>query len=248
MELEELISRITDEVYNRLQTEGNPPPGGQRPSAARYPETAVRAGTVRAGVIGVCMDPKSTIKAIEAACDEAKSKHMELLLVPQWFTEYACSLLKGTEVEAATLIGLPGGETSSFAKYAETKQAVANGAKTVVIPVNMRLCKMGDMDAAKQDFAESLVAAKGKARVFALIEAGETGRVSLQDLARMCSSCGAECVLLSYLTGGRPNANDISAIAPSGTAVGLYGAIPDKSEYASYQAAGCAYFTEGLGA
>jgi len=246
VELEELIARIADEVYSQLHSEGSSSSKPLHQQASMSPEKSVRSDAKGTCVIGVCMDPGSKVETIDAACSHAKKQRLDSLLIPQWFVAHTRSQLEGTGVDVATVIGLPGGETSTFAKYAEAKEAVGAGATLIVIPVNMRFCTERESAAAKKDFAETLVAAKGKARGFALIEAGMLQRSMLQETVSMCASCGAEGVLLSYTMGGRANPEDVKAASSSGISVGIYGSVLSEGGYAPFESAGCRYFTEGI--
>lgn len=147
----------------------------------------------------VYMEAQATLDELKAACRKAAAS--EAICVPQWFVASAAAELKGTGVEVATIVGLPGGTTSSFAKYAEAKQAVANGADAVLVPVNQELCKT-DLSAAKNDFVASAAPVKkhGK-RLLALVDAAGLTEQQVLDAAQACTASGAELTLLA-------NAND----------------------------------------
>ena len=70
----------------------------------------------------VHMEPQSTLDELKAACRRAAEAQCAAICVPQWFVAPAAEELKDTELEVLTIVGLPGGTTSSFAKYAEAKR------------------------------------------------------------------------------------------------------------------------------
>lgn len=146
----------------------------------------------------VYMEAQATLDELKAACGRAAAS--EAICVPQWFVAPAAQELKGTGVEVATIVGLPGGTTSSFAKYAEAKQAVANGADCVLVPVNQELCKT-DLPAAKNDFVASAAPVKkhGK-RLLALVDAADLTEEQVLGAARACIASGAELTLLANAT------------------------------------------------
>ena len=145
----------------------------------------------------VHMAPQSTLDGLTAACDQAVRTACEALCVPQWFVAPAAAELKGKGVAVATIVGLPGGTTSSFAKYAEAKQAVANGAEIVIVPMNQALCST-DASAAKNDFVASAAPVKkhGK-RLLTLLDAASLTAEQAVDAAKLAIDAGAELALIA---------------------------------------------------
>lgn len=148
----------------------------------------------------VHMVPQSTLDGLTAACDQAVKAAYDALCVPQWFVAPAAAELKGKDIEVATIVGLPGGTTSSFAKYAEAKQAVANGAGIVIVPLNLELCKTAAA-AAKNDFVASAAPVKkhGK-RLLALIDAAALTSEQTVTAAGLGIAAGAELALIANAT------------------------------------------------
>lgn len=145
----------------------------------------------------VHMAPQSTLDDLTAACGQAAKTACDALCVAQWFVAPAAAALKETEVAVATIVGLPGGTTSAFAKYAEAKQAVANGAAIVIVPMNLELCKT-DAGAAKNDFVASAAPVKkhGK-RLLALIDAAALTAEQAVTAAGLGVAAGAELTLVA---------------------------------------------------
>lgn len=166
----------------------------------------------------VHMDPQSTLDALTAAYEQAAKAACDALCVPQWFVATAAAALKEKNVAVATIVGLPGGTTSSFAKYAEAKQAVANGAEIVIVPMNLELCKT-DASAAKNDFVASAAPVKKHSkRLFTLIDAACLTAEQAVTAAGLGIEAGAELTLVA-------NANDalMEQLAKADIPAGTFG-------------------------
>ena len=150
------------------------------------------------------MDPMVKIDAVKDACAAAKANGCECICVPQWFVSTAADELASADTSVATIVGLPGGTTSPYSKFAEAKQAVANGADLVIFPVNMALCKKGDIDAAKGDLASALVACstvnarKRNVKSAALVDAADVDDAQLKKIVEFCLASGVCLVLVAH--------------------------------------------------
>jgi len=74
---------------------------------------------------------------------------------------YAVARLEGTGVAVGTVIGFPHGTTSTTAKVAETRQAIADGATEVDMVVNIGWLRSGLDDEVTADIAAVVEAAGG---------------------------------------------------------------------------------------
>ena len=231
--LETFIQKIADEVLNELKLE-NDLRAGKPPAKAKKD-----AG----GLIGVLMNTGSTVKDIDEACREAIRRRLDMICIPQWFVDHASETIASSPVKLATVIGLPGGLASTFAKYAEVNRAVAGGAEVVMIPVNMRLFAEGGADEAGNDLREAASAAKEKAEVFAIVEAGLLSDSKISEVVEMCVGCGVNNVLLSYITGGKPDPARIKAAKRHDVRVGIFGEISDPAMQNACKSADAEYFT-----
>jgi len=200
LELEEMIRKITEEVYGKLKS---------APQSA--PKSTVSASKGRMMEYAV-MNPAAKVGDIRAACETARAKGFRGICVPQWFVGFAVETLKGSELTVATIVGQPGGASSTHAKYAEVKEAVKNGAGQVFIPVNMDLVKKGKLESALNDLNEAMTPARGRARVAAVVETGDLQ--ATESAIDLCLKSGAEAVGLScVLSGLKPAASDVKKIA-----------------------------------
>ena len=229
MDVEEIIKRVADEVYAKIREE-------EAASAGR----SVSGNSGEEWILSK-MSSGMSFEEMKRACDSVKSSKAKAICLPQWFMNDASAALKGSGKKLATIVGLPGGTTSSFAKYAEAKQAVVAGADVVMIPVNMTECALGEWGAAKNDLAESMVPCKGKAAVYALLEVDSLSCDQLATAAEMCASCGVDKILLSAVVGGTVSDQQIQACKKSGACVGVYGGV-SNSNVAEYQRAGACCF------
>jgi len=200
MDLDALIAQITDEVCLRIENDGAVDLGNIQAAA-----------TVNIDVAGVmeytAMDPQMKIEDVQNVCDAAKKKTFACVCVPQWFVAYAKEQLNGTNVKVCTSVSLPGGESSTAAKYAEVKEAVKNGADEVDIPINMSLLELGNLEELKNDLEEAMVPAKDKAVVKAVIEVGDISPDKRTAAIAECKQCHVDYITISSIVCGR--AHDI---------------------------------------
>ena len=194
--MEDIIRKITDEVYRNLAAmQGTGPAPGENAA----PATEIKAGAYEL----VRMDPGSTVREIGEACDLAASRGYAAVCVPQWFVNLAAEKLKGSR-RVDTIVSLPGGTTSTYAKYAEVYEAIKNGADEITIPVNMELVKDGRISDARNDLATAMISATMGEGVCvkALIEADVAPADALRGAAEMICDCGIKHIVLSFVMSG----------------------------------------------
>ena len=152
------------------------------------------------GKMLIYMNPRSNLQDIQVACSLAVAGEYQAICVPQWFVATAADELRGSNVKVATILGLPGGTTSSFAKYAEAKQAISNGATLLILPVNMRMCAADQIAEAKNDLSATMVAAKKGAEALALLDAAVLSEEQLAAAAEMCIGAKVKSILVANAT------------------------------------------------
>ena len=227
MDMEQIIKRIAEEVYRKLQEEERS--GGGVSSGGKGEWILAR------------MDPALRFDQMKNACAEVKGTKARTLCIPQWFVADAAETLKGSGIKVATVVGLPGGTTSPFAKYAEVKQAVTAGAEVIIIPVNMKLCKTSDWDEVRKDLAESMTPCKGRAAVYALLETEGISDGQLDMAAQTCAACGVDGIMLSAVTGGSVKEAQVGTARKAGICVGVYGGVTSYN-VAEFERAGACCF------
>jgi deoxyribose-phosphate aldolase len=77
------------------------------------------------------LKPESTAEQIEQLCAEAGQYHFGAVCVNSCWVALAAQALMGSGVKVAATIGFPWGTSSTGAKVAETRQAIADGAREV---------------------------------------------------------------------------------------------------------------------
>jgi len=156
------------------------------------------------------LKPESTKEQVEQLCKEAKEYNFATVCVNPYWVKFSAEQLAGTDVGVTTVIGFPLGATSTFAKVAETRDAIANGATEVDMVMNIGAFKSGDDVAVLQDMEEVVQAANGLAVVKVILE---TGFLSPDEIERACNiakEAGVDFVKTS--TGFGPGAATVEAI------------------------------------
>lgn len=110
-----------------------------------------------------------TAEKIKELCAEAKQYGFAAVCVNPCWVALAKRELAGTNTQVATVVGFPLGATSTEAKVAETRQAVADGADEIDMVMQIGWFKSGYVDKVREDIA-AVVAAAGSAIVKVIIE------------------------------------------------------------------------------
>ncbi|WP_042168229.1 deoxyribose-phosphate aldolase [Paenibacillus gorillae] len=144
-------------------------------------------------------------------CEEAKHHGFATVCINPGWVKLVSELLADSKVGVTTVIGFPLGATTTFAKAAETRDAIANGATEVDMVLNIGLLKSGDDEGVQGDVAGVVAAANGQAVVKVILE---TGLLTDEEKVRACLICkeaGADYVKTSTGFGkGGATAADIS--------------------------------------
>lgn len=124
----------------------------------------------------------ATKEQILKICEEAReNKFASVCVNPAWVSTVA-EALRGSSVKVCTVIGFPLGATTSFAKAAETRDAVANGADEVDMVINVGFLK-GHMDKEVLEDVKAVVNAAGGKLVKVIIEAA---MLTDEEVVRAC--------------------------------------------------------------
>ena len=177
LELERIIDKITNEVYQRLNKEENlnsPKPGNSSGINKMIDHTLLRAD--------------ATGEEIKTLCKEAKENHFMSVCVNPSYVSLSYDCLRGSDVKVCTVIGFPLGATTTKTKVFETRQAIENGATEVDMVVNVGAIKSGDWNLVKNDIEDVYIASKGKALLKVIIE---TCLLSDEEKVKVCAICKA---------------------------------------------------------
>ncbi len=109
---------------------------------------------------------------------------------------YAVSRLAGTGVAVGTVIGFPHGTTSTAAKVAETRQALADGAAEVDMVVNIGALRSGFDDVVADDIRAVVEAASGHI-VKVILETALLDDEQIERGSRLTEQGGADFVKTS---------------------------------------------------
>lgn len=126
------------------------------------------------------LKPTATEQDIIRLCEEAKHYNFYSVCVNPCYVKLASSLLQGTDVKVACVIGFPLGANTTQIKRMEALEAVANGATELDMVINQGLFKMGQYDKVVDD-------------INAVCEAGvlvkviiETSQLNQQEISKLC--------------------------------------------------------------
>ncbi|MFA4974512.1 MAG: deoxyribose-phosphate aldolase [bacterium] len=128
------------------------------------------------------LKPEATPVEIEKLCKEAAKHGFKAVCVNPVHCAMAASLLKGVDVEVATVIGFPLGANTTVIKMTETKDALANGATEIDMVMAIGLFKGGCDALVGRDIEGVVQAAEGRPVKVIL----ETCLLDKEEIARAC--------------------------------------------------------------
>lgn len=171
MDIEELVSQITDVILSRL---GTGPISNE--CALCHDECFVKCpdrmhsiiadGGVRLGLTGAeseaarqvaryidhtLLKPEATRDEILKLCEEgARYGFASVCINPTWVREAACAL-RGSGVKVCTVIGFPLGANAPDTKAYEARRAIFDGARELDMVINVGALKSRDYNLVEQD-------------------------------------------------------------------------------------------------
>ncbi|HHV45461.1 MAG TPA: deoxyribose-phosphate aldolase [Tissierellia bacterium] len=150
------------------------------------------------------LKPEATSDMIENLCKEAVEFGFAAVCVNPYYVKMAKSLLQGSNVKVATVVGFPLGANTSEVKAFEARKAVEDGADEIDMVINIGALKSKEYDYVLDDLKAVVEAVKGKAIVKVIIETcllSEEEKIKACELSR---EAGADYVKTStgFSTGG----------------------------------------------
>ena len=177
LELDQMIDKITNEVYKRLGDKAQPSP----------PSSRVTSGLNKM-IDHTLLKQGATQEEIKTLCKEAKENDFMSVCVNPSNVSLSYDCLRGSDVKVCTVIGFPLGATTTKTKVFETREAIENGATEVDMVVNVGAIKSGDWNLVKNDIEDVYIASKGKALLKVIIE---TCLLTDEEKVKVCAICKA---------------------------------------------------------
>ena len=157
------------------------------------------------------LKPTTTIQDIETLCAEAIQYHFAAVCVPPPFVKKAASLVSGSSVKVATVIGFPFGYSAIEAKVAETVLAVIDGADELDMVMNISALKNNDWQFLAGEINAVLPIVRKRDKIIKIIV--ESGLLTNEEIIKCCDLYGAAGVdFLKTSTGYAEKGATIEAV------------------------------------
>lgn len=117
------------------------------------PGTSLTAQDVADLIDHALLKPELTPQEVEQTCRELAQDEIWSVCVRPSDVRLALQAVEGHQTRVCTVIGFPHGTTSTAAKVAESRQALADGATELDMVLNIGRLRGGDVEAVKQDIA-----------------------------------------------------------------------------------------------
>jgi deoxyribose-phosphate aldolase len=131
------------------------------------------------------LKPTTTLSDIEKLCAEAVEYDFFAVCVPPLWVKNVVSILAGSAVKTATVIGFPFGYSAIAAKLAEVEQAIADGAAELDIVINLSALKNGDRKYLQTEMAALLGPVRKNGRLIKVII--ESGVLTNEEIIQCCT-------------------------------------------------------------
>lgn len=135
------------------------------------------------------LKPTTLVADIEKLCAEAIQYSFAAVCVPPLFVKKAKTLLTGTTVKVATVIGFPFGYSAIEAKVAETVLAIIDGADELDVVINISAIKNNDWQFLAGEINAILPIVRNKNKVIKIII--ESGVLTDEEIIKCCDLYGA---------------------------------------------------------
>jgi deoxyribose-phosphate aldolase len=143
------------------------------------------------------LKPESTQEQVIQLCEQAKEHQFASVCINPCWVPVAAKALNGSGVAVCTVIGFPLGATSTYAKIAEARDAIASGATEIDMVMNIGAMKSGLYDMVKRDIEAVVQACQGQAIVKVIIETGHLNEEEKKKACLLAKMAGADFVKTS---------------------------------------------------
>jgi deoxyribose-phosphate aldolase len=203
LELDEMIEKITKEVYSLLSIHNAQSDNFKGKSAVE----------LAAALEYSMLNPDTTREQIMDALQVTKRLRLANICVSPYYTSFAAEYLQNTGIAVCVPVGFPHGAASTVSKVAEIREAIKNGATELDVELNILAIKSGDFDAAKKDLEELCNMAKGRAKIKAIYEQGLLNEEEKVKTLKMADSCSIDYIKISNaLTGKNACVEDVQFV------------------------------------
>jgi len=134
------------------------------------------------------LKPTTLIADIEKLCAEAKEYGFAAVCVPPNFVKKAKSILEGSTVKVATVIGFPFGYSAVEAKIAEIVLAIVDGADELDVVINISAIKNNDWQYLADEINHIMPIIRSKNKVIKVII--ESGVLTDEEIIKCCDIYG----------------------------------------------------------
>jgi len=204
MEIDKLIEKIAEEVYQKVASQINNAPANFNVRSNSSMNNISNSNNIGAMIDHTILKAEATIDQVEKLCKEAIEYKFASVCVNSCYAAKVSEMLRGSGVKTCCVVGFPLGAMSIRAKAIETKDVIDSGATEVDMVINVGALKSGDWDYVKRDIEAVVNEARGRALVKVIIEAcllTEEEKVKVCTISKMA---GADFVKTStgFSTGG----------------------------------------------
>jgi len=220
MERDELVARITEEVYARLRD------GAHAGEVSRDGvDSIIASGASRisassgvsdvrrelAGLIDhTLLKPTASRDEIVKLCEEAKAHRFASVCVNPCYVSLCAQLLRLTNVKTCSVVGFPLGASRPDVKAFETERAIADGAQEIDMVANIGAMKSGDHELVERDIRAVVEACRSIAVSKVIIEAAFLTDEEKVGICEIAKAAGADFVKTSTGFGpGGATAHDV---------------------------------------
>jgi deoxyribose-phosphate aldolase len=144
----------------------------------------------------------TTWDEVKQVCLEALQYNFIAVCIPPCFVKEAKDFLKGSDVQIATVIGFPFGNTTTEVKVFETKQAIENGADEIDMVINIGWLKSGDFDRVGHEI-KAIKHACGDKLLKVIVETGYLSEDEIRKVTEIVDHSGADFIKTSTGFGPR---------------------------------------------
>ncbi|MFW6238680.1 MAG: deoxyribose-phosphate aldolase [Bacillota bacterium] len=168
---EEIVEKLTEEIYKKVMSEIEEKNDVSSGSQTYQNKTTAVNGDIASLIDHTILSPDATVEDVKKVCAEAREYNFASVCVNPDYVSLVHDELNNSNVKICTVIGFPLGATTTKSKVCEAKEAIENGAQELDMVINVGALKSGKFDKVKRDIEEVVVAARGRALVKVIIEA-----------------------------------------------------------------------------